>query len=646
MDTPLSWSRAQIVEVKPSVDCGRFPVKRVLGEPLCLEASVVTDGHDLLRVEACFQSPRGVLQTIPLKAIPGLDRYRGRLIPDELGLWHYWVRAWIDRFATWQELFQRRLQGDPQELPGELKAGAALLREVAQGDPELIQRAQALEEGRLEVALDPETLRRYQALDPRQGLAESAPLPLRVDRERALYGSWYEFFPRSAGNSPRGATLDEAKLCLEHIARMGFDVVYLPPIHPIGTTHRKGKDGALEVLPGDPGSPWAIGSPEGGHTAVHPELGGLPAFDRFVAHAQELGLEVALDLAFQCSPDHPWVHEHPEWFYHRPDGSLRYAENPPKKYQDIYPLNFESPAWRELWLALREVVRFWIQRGIRIFRVDNPHTKPLAFWEWLIGSLQEEYPDLIFLSEAFTRPELMYALSKVGFSQSYTYFAWRNSKDELESYLQELARVADFFRPNFWPTTPDILPPFLQWGGRAAFELRLVLAATLSASYGLYGPAYELMVHEAHPEREEYRNNEKYEIRLWDWDHPQSLVPLITRINHIRKAHRALQRNELRFHPVDNPQILAYSKGSGEELLLIIANLDVHHPQSGWVELPLAELGLPEREPFMVHDLIREERYFWQGSRNYVLLDPQIFPAHFFWIHRRIRREQDFDYYL
>ena len=427
---------------------------------------------------------------------------------------------------------------------------------------------------------------------------------------------------------------------------MGFDIVYLPPIHPIGRKHRKGKDNAPEAQSGEPGSPWAIGNEEGGHKTVQPELGGMEAFERFVKRAQELELEVALDVAFQCAPDHPYASEHPEWFRQRPDGSIRYAENPPKKYQDIYPINFESEDWQGLWLELRSIFEFWAERGVRTFRVDNPHTKPLAFWEWCFRTLREDYPDLIFLSEAFTRPKLMYGLGKVGFSQSYTYFTWRYNKHEFQEYLTELFHtdVHNYYRPNFWPNTPDILPPYLR--EQSTFQARLVLASTLSASFGIYGPVFELMENEPHPAREEYLNNEKYEIRNWNLDAPHSLKPLITRINEIRHSNPALHHNRnLRFHATDNEQLMAYSKRDGDNLILVVVSFDPYHTQSGFLELPLHELGLSYDEPYALHDLLNGERYFWQGGRNYVELNPHKFPAHIFEVRPHAPREQDFNGY-
>ncbi len=433
---------------------------------------------------------------------------------------------------------------------------------------------------------------------------------------------------------------------------MGFDVVYLPPIHPIGSTHRKGKDNQPVASREDVGSPWAIGAAEGGHKAVHPALGTLEDFQHLVDRARGLGLEIALDMAFQCSPDHPYPREHPEWFRHRPDGSIQFAENPPKKYEDIFPLDFDTAAWKDLWAELLSVFLFWVGQGVRIFRVDNPHTKPFAFWEWIIGEVRRDHPDVIFLAEAFTRPKVMYRLGKLGFSQSYTYFTWRNTKEELTAYLTELTTppVRDLFRPNLWPNTPDILPEPLQFGGRAAFQSRLVLAATLGASYGIYGPAFELCESEARtPGSEEYSHSEKYEVRSWDLGRDESLAEYIGRVNRVRRDNPALHSNGgLRFHEIDNDELIAYSKATPDStnVVVVIVNLDPHHVHSGWLRLPLEAFGLDPAQPYQVHDLLTDARYFWTGPRNYVELDPAVSPAHIFRVRRRLRTEHDFDYFL
>ncbi|MBI4902172.1 MAG: alpha-1,4-glucan--maltose-1-phosphate maltosyltransferase, partial [Acidobacteria bacterium] len=474
-----------------------------------------------------------------------------------------------------------------------------------------------------------------------------------VDTVKARFSSWYEMFPRST--LPRqGAhgTLADCEARLPYVASMGFDVLYFPPLHPIGATFRKGRNNTPQATPDDVGSPWAIGSQEGGHKSVHPALGTIEEFERLVKKVAGYGLEIALDLAFQCSPDHPYVRQHPEWFKHRPDGSIQYAENPPKKYQDIYPLDFESENWRELWNELHSVVLFWIGKGIRIFRVDNPHTKAFPFWEWLIAQVKSRHPETIFLAEAFTRPKVMYQLAKLGFTQSYTYFTWRNTKAELIDYFTELTQTEarEFFRPNLWPNTPDILPEYLQMGGRPAFIARLVLAATLGANYGIYGPSFELCDNQARqPGSEEYLNSEKYEIKQYDIENPCSLRDLIARVNQVRHDNPALQSDErLRFHHTDNEMLLCYSKTTRDlsNVIVVMVNLDFNHTHSGWVTLDLPALGLDETHPYQVHDLIGDNRHLWTGRRNYVSLNPQVSPAHVFRVRRKTRTEFDFDYFF
>ena len=652
-ELPKAWSRATIIATQPEVDCNRYPVRRALGEAVQVTADIVTDGHDVLAAELLYW-PEGGEQQGARMVFLGNDRYETTFHPGALGTWFYKVQAWVDPFATWQELFERRVKGGSPdwELTSELKEGAAILRRAAGGakgddKAQLSAFADAFEEKNLEAALTSEVAVLASRYDPREGAAEGETLELSVDRALARFGSWYEFFPRSSGQPGEFGTLDDAAKRLDYVKEMGFDIVYLPPIHPIGKTHRKGKDNAPEAEPHEPGSPWAVGNEDGGHKTVNPDLGGMEAFERFMARAGELGLEVALDVAFQCSPDHPYAKEHPEWFRQRPDGSIRYAENPPKKYQDIYPINFESDDWRGLWTELRSIFEFWAERGVRVFRVDNPHTKPLAFWEWCFRTLRETYPDLVFLAEAFTRPKLMYALGKVGFNQSYTYFTWRYTKAEFEEYLTELFHtdVHNYYRPNFWPNTPDILPPYLR--DKPTFEARLILASTLSAAYGIYGPAFELMDNQPHPAREEYLNNEKYEVKVWDLGAPYSLKPLITRINEIRQQNGALHHNRnLRFHAVDNEQLMAYTKQEGDNLMLMVVNFDAQNTQSGFVDLPLHELGLSYDEPYVLEDLLDGARYLWQGGRNYLELNPHRMPAHMFRVSRHVRREEDFEGYV
>jgi starch synthase (maltosyl-transferring) len=571
----------------------------------------------------------------------------------------------VDAFESWRQGLAKKVDAE-QDVAVELLAGAELVAAAAaraSGDDakrlETWAKALRAEEkgadaSRIRLALG-DDLAALVGRYPDRELATryGRELEVIVDRERARFSTWYEMFPRSCAKEPgRHGTFRDCEARLPYVASMGFDVLYLPPIHPIGRSFRKGKNNVPAADHSEPGSPWGIGAAEGGHKAVHPELGTLADFRRFVAKAKEHGLEIALDIAYQCSHDHPYVEEHPEWFRKRADGSIQYAENPPKKYQDIYPLDFETPDWRALWEELKSVVEFWIEQGVRIFRVDNPHTKPFAFWEWMIGEIKAEHPDVIFLSEAFTRPRIMYRLAKLGFTQSYTYFAWRNTRGELTDYFTELTRteVREFFRPNLWPNTPDILTEYLQLGGRPAFIARLVLAATLGASYGIYGPAFELCVNRPRePGSEEYLDSEKYEVKHWDLSRPDSLREIIARVNKARRDNPALQTDRaLAFHGTENDQLIAYSKTSedGSNVILTIVNLDPHHTHGSWIHLDLGALGIEPDHPFQVHDLLGDARYLWNGSRNYVELNPHVVPAHIFRVRRRIRTERDFEYFL
>ena len=476
-----------------------------------------------------------------------------------------------------------------------------------------------------------------------------------VERQRARFGAWYEMFPRSCSPTPgRHGTFKDTEARLPYVAGMGFDVLYLPPIHPIGRAFRKGPNNTLTPGPDDPGSPWAIGGPEGGHKSTHPELGTLDDFDRLVGTARSLNLEIALDIAFQCSPDHPYVREHPQWFRHRPDGTIKYAENPPKKYQDIYPIDFECDDWRNLYAELRDVFLFWIGHGVNIFRVDNPHTKPFRFWEWVIPEVWDRHPDTIFLAEAFTRPKIMQRLAKGGYSQSYSYFTWRNNKHGLTEYFTELTKteIVEYMRPNLFANTPDILHEYLQYGGRPAFMARLVLAATLGATYGIYGPPFELCVGQAvRHGSEEYLDSEKYQVRHWNLDSPGNLRDYVTRVNEIRRENPALHDNRsLRFFHTDNDQVICYGKTTADlsNIIVVVVNLDPYHTQTGWVRLPIGELGLDTGpgQPYQVHDLIGDARYLWHGESNFVRIEPFACPAHVFRVRRRVKTERDFDYYM
>ncbi len=655
--------RVAIEQVSPEVDCGRFAIKRVAGDAVTVEANIFADGHDQVAGQILYWRNDGMeVQSSPMKPL-GNDRWRGEFSVEKLGRYKYTVEGWIDRFETWRgDLLKRIAAG--QDVHVDLLIGAGLIEGAAKravgDDARLLgQWARRLHETKdgdsgAAVALEEELLTMIQRYPERHlaGRYEKE-LVVTVEREKARFASWYEVFPRSCSpDAGRHGTLRDCEAWLPYIASMGFDVVYLPPIHPIGTTFRKGKNNSVLAEPGDVGSPWAIGTAEGGHKSIHPQLGTLADFRRFITKAGEHGLEVALDLAFQCSADHPYTREHREWFRTRPDGSIQYAENPPKKYQDIYPLDFESADWRGLWNELKSVFDFWIGHGVHIFRVDNPHTKPFAFWEWVIGEIKEQHPEVLFFAEAFTRPHVMYRLAKLGFSQSYTYFTWRNTKQELTDYFRELTQteVREYLQPNIWPNTPDILSEFLQVGGRLAFVIRLVLAATLGASYGIYGPAFELCENAAlRPGSEEYMNSEKYELKHRDLGSRANLKDLISRINRIRKENGALQQNRtLRFHETDNPSLICYSKTADDSsnAIVVVVNLDPLHTQSGWIQLDLNSLGLDANHAFQAHDLLGDGRYLWQGPRNYVELVPESLPAHILSLRRWVRTERDFDYYL
>ncbi len=663
MTKPADGRKRVVIEgVDPEIDAGRFPAKRIIGDAVRVEADVFADGHDKVACYLLFRHEGDdTLHRVKMEPL-GNDRWRAAFQADKLGNYFYTVAGRVDHFGTWRSDLLKRLEAG-QDVSLDLQTGGKLVEQAARHAEgkdavQLADWAQTLRtrchaEDTKVLALDAdlaEMMERH--ADTAFETRYERELRVVVDPTRARFSSWYEMFPRSAAIPGKHGTFKDAESRLKNIAGMGFDVLYLPPIHPIGHSFRKGKNNSVTAEAGDVGSPWAIGSEAGGHTAIHPELGTLAGFQHFSAEAKRFGLEIALDIAFQCSPDHPWVKAHPQWFRHRADGSIQYAENPPKKYQDIYPLDFESEDWAALWDALKGVFVFWIEQGVRIFRVDNPHTKAFPFWEWCIAEIKRDYEDVLFLAEAFTRPRVMERLAKVGFSQSYTYFTWRNTKQELTEYMDQLfgTDVKEYFRPNFWPNTPDILPEQLQIGGRPAFISRVVLAATLGTNYGIYGPAYELLENvPTKPGSEEYLNSEKYELKAWDIDSQKSLAPLITAVNRARRENAALQTNyELTFHPVDNPYLICYSKRSAEceNTVLVVVNLDPFHVQAGWVELDFSKLGLDAREPFQVHDQLADKRYLWQGTKNYVELSPVEIPAHIFRVMRRIRTEKDFDYYL
>ena len=660
---PTGRNRVIIEHVSPEIDAGRYPAKRVVGDLFTVEADIFGDGHDHVEARLLWrEAGTKAWNTVPMAPL-GNDRWSAAFPVANQGRYQYTLAASIDHFYTWRSGFEKK-RAAGQDLSVELLNGALLVEEAAdraKGEdrqtlkgwakrlrkgPGAGKKAPAAQtdEATVEAALSQELdalIAHYPNTELEARYARE--LELVVDREKARYSTWYELFPRSTGaDAKTHGTFRDVEKLLPYVEDLGFDVLYMPPIHPIGRSFRKGKNNSVTAEPGEPGSPWAIGAEEGGHTEILPELGTLEDFHSLRVAAEARGIELALDIAFQCAPDHPWVKEHPAWFKHRADGSIQYAENPPKKYQDIYPIDFESKDWENLWEALRGVFLHWIEQGVKIFRVDNPHTKAFPFWEWAIGSIKARYPDALFLAEAFTRPRVMEQLAKVGFSQSYSYFTWRTTKVELETYGRELTETAglpdaqhQYFRSNFWPNTPDILPLNIQTGGRASFALRLVLAATLNGNYGMYGAAYELL--EDTPFRaggEEYLNSEKYEIKHWNREDPRSLAPLICAVNQARKQNPALQRMDpsLHFHQVENPQLICYSKQSPDGLstVLVVVNLDPVNRQTGWLYLWMAKLGLTDASTYTVEDLLTGAQYTWRGPSNFVALDPALQPAHIF----------------
>ncbi len=686
-------SRVVIEEIKPQIDAGRYAAKRVVGDRVRVSAAIYTDGHDQVAARLLYRrTEEKAWRDTPFREL-GNDMWEAEFTADTVGSWTYTVQAWVDHFGTWIHDLHKRIDaqtkpeapvpapGGPeqndgvaaadqttvaiQDLPGigrepqetpfvaakpqsdvalALRTGAILLDQASARAKDADARSLKTQAGALR-NLAEKNLNYYDfpltddAIEfglryPDLSFATTfeRELPLWVDRERARFSSWYEFFPRSAGAAGMHGTLRDAAARLPEVAAIGFDVVYFPPIHPIGTAFRKGKNNSVVAEPGDVGSPWAIGNTDGGHKAILRELGTFTDFAFLMETAAANKIEIALDIAFQCAPEHPWVRDHPDWFKIRPDGTIQYAENPPKKYQDIYPINFESNDWRALWQELYSVFAFWVDKGVRVFRVDNPHTKALPFWEWCIAEVRKSAPDVIFLAEAFTRPHVMYGLAKGGYTQSYTYFSWRTEKKELAEYMTEITTepVSDFFRGNLWPNTPDILPGFLQTENRAAFAQRVILAATLGASYGVYGPAFELGEHlPLKPGSEEYLHSEKYQLREWNHDDPTSLAPLLTTLNQARHEYKALQTNDtLRFHTISNDNLIAYSKSDAEHTVLCVVNLDPENIQTGWTELDMAALGVPAVGTYDVEDLLSGETYQWSGARNYVALDPLKSPAH------------------
>ncbi len=690
--------RPVIEDVRPRVDDGRFPAKRAVGEWVDVAADILVDGHDRLRALCLYRKASDVRETALEMTPTHNDLWTAAFQVAAMEEYFFTIRAWVDEYATWLDgLTKKHAVG--QNVAVELLDGALLVEEAAAratlaapvGDDAATltryasQLREAGEEGRRDASrlsegvfvAKAQRLNALMAVYPDAERITELGRDYAVSPEPALAASsaWYELFPRSTGPSGVHGTLADLERELPRIAEAGFDVVYLPPIHPIGKTFRKGKNNSPTAESGDVGSPWAIGAAEGGHKAVHPDLGTIEEFEQLTHTARDRhGLEIAIDIAFQCSPDHPYVAAHPQWFKKRADGAIQYAENPPKKYQDVYPFNFECGDWRNLWEELASVFLFWRERGVRVFRVDNPHTKPLAFWEWCLGEVRRQFPDTIFLSEAFTRPKIMYRLAKAGFTQSYTYFTWRNSKQELTAYMTELVERAprDYFRPNFWPNTPDILPEYLQYGGRPAFVIRYVLAATLSSNFGIYGPAFELCENDAVAQDSiEYLDSEKYELRDWDLLKPESLWPFITLVNRIRRETPALQQTwRLRFLPTDNDNVLFFAKEADRrdvagrlvppgaplpgadgvmehgEVALVAVNLDPHNVQTAHLTLPLEEFGVDAEQTYMVHDLLGDDKFIWQGPVNRMSFDPEVLPARIFRLKRRLKRETDFDYFM
>ena len=649
--------RVSIDNVNPEVDCGKYPIKRVINEEIKVTADIFSDGHD--KVDAILlyrQKNKGGKKENKWLEKPFVfianDRWNASFSLPETGQYQYTIEAWVDHFSTWQYGLKKKHDAG-QELETELKIGADLMEEaIARANASQKKKLQSWtkqlrdnknEEESVALALSQEVSDlMYETRDRTKSHRYDRELEVKVERKRALFSAWYEFFPRStAPNEGEHGTFRTSERILPEIAEMGFDVIYLPPIHPIGRSFRKGINNATEARPEDPGSPWAIGAKEGGHKSIHPELGSMEDFRSLVKTANDLGMEIALDFAIQCSQDHPYVKEHPQWFKWRPDGTVQYAENPPKKYQDVLPVNFETADWENLWNELKSIVEFWIDKGIKIFRVDNPHTKSFIFWEWLIKEINLKYDGIIFLAEAFTRPRIMEKLGKIGFTQSYTYFTWRNDKEEFQEYLTELTqtKMREYFRPNFWPNTPDILPISLENKGEPSFLIRLLLAGTLSSNYGMYGPLFEFGLNEAYPGKEEYTRSEKYEVKHWDWHKQTKTKEVIKILNKIRNENEALQSTwNIEFCDTDNQQLICFSKIDQEEKnkLLIVISLDPNFSQTGWLKVPLKKFGLRENEPFTVIDLLTQSKYFWENEWNYVALHPQGIPGHIFKVERSV----------
>jgi len=651
-----AFPTAVIENLQPLIDGGRYPVKRVVGDDLAVEADVFKDGHDVVAAALKWRLlGEAHWHETPMVHVDN-DRWRGVCTVYENATYEYTVEAWTDTFRGWQHEFAAKFEAGIVNLRSETLEGAALLDGAANRAEDAADAARLRELAEMigagenpeinEIAHSGELEVLMATYPDRASATQYGPAPrVVVDRKQARTAAWYEFFPRSAeGFGDRGSTFRDCLPRIDDAKAMGFDVIYFPPIHPIGHTNRKGRNNSVTCEPWEPGVPYAIGSEFGGHKAIEPSLGTFEDFAWLESEIRSRGMEIALDFAINCSPDHPYVREHPEWFYRRPDGTIKYAENPPKKYEDIYPLNFRCENWPELWEEMKSIILFWAERGVRIFRVDNPHTKPVAFWEYLIAGVRSQYPDVIFLSEAFTKPKMMKVLAKVGFTQSYTYFTWRNTKAELTEYFTELSQTGmrEYFRGNLFTNTPDILPLHLQEGGRPAFIIRSVLAATLSSVYGIYS-GFELCENAALPGREEYLDSEKYQWKERDWNAPGNIKDWITHLNRIRKENRALQSyDNLRFYRADNDAILCYAKATParDNIILVVVNLDPRRSQHSYVHIPLEDFGPMEADVYQVHDLLSDARYIWRGTANYVELNPEVQPAHIFRVRRWLAGEK------
>lgn len=650
------FSRVIIENVCPKLDCGNFPIRRVVGEKIEVSADIFAEGSFILGVNLIWKKDNQKEWNTPIPMIPTWnDSWTAQLTLNEPGLYTYAIEAWIDYFATWCDGVRKKIDGGDFNFI-EIENGIRIL-EKAKNFSKALEISSCIKkitsnEALLRFLNEESVFKTPNICFSLDSKVQSHGYKVVVKRKKALFSTWYELFPRSTSDNGSHGTFSDCIKLLPYISKMGFDTIYLPPIHPIGKTARKGGNNSLVCEKNSPGSPWAIGSDEGGHDAIHSELGDLNSFKKLIQKASEFGIEIALDLAFQCSPDHPYLKSHPKWFQWRSDGTVQFAENPPKKYEDIVPFYFDTPDSENLWAELKRIVIYWIDQGVKIFRVDNPHTKPFSFWEWLIEEIFQYDSEVLFLSEAFTRPKLMQRLAKIGFDQSYTYFTWRNTKNEIEFYVKELvfSELKEFFKPNFWPNTPDILPESLQHGGKSAFIARYVLAATLSSNCGIYGPAYELCVNKPFHDKEEYLDSEKYEIKNWNRSEEGNIIEIITLVNRLRRENSALQTTwNIEFINTENDKLIGYIKKAIDKessSFLIIVNLDYYNTQAGMVNLPLDMLGLSQGRSFLVQDQITKEKYVWSGSRNYVELNPHHFPMHILKFYNELKDENDFDYFI